>query len=352
MGAADKLIADMLIEHGINILRFGVGVRAQVLDILQNMQIELTTQLIADDISDNARSRSASSLTQVTKIIAQYYAEINGVVDEGLKGAAKAAVAAVADAVEKSIQVSIANSLPTANVLEALASNVLIGGAPTSAWWDKQASDTAFKFSNAIRQGISQGESNSQIVARIAGTKNVPGLMSVTRKQAAQLVHASVQTVSNTARRMTYEQNTDVVDGLQQVSTLDGRTSDVCIAYSGATWDMNYEPIGDTTLPYNGGCPRHFGCRSVETPLLKSFADMGIDLPEFKPTTRASRDGQVNANMTFAEFLDGKSEEFQNELLGKGRAQLWRDGTITLQQLLDQNGNPLTLAQLLAKYGK
>jgi hypothetical protein len=38
-------------------------------------------------------------------------------------------------------------------------------------------------------------------------------------------------------------------------------------------------------------------------------------------------------------------------MLGKGRAELWRSGKITLNQLLDQRGNPLTLAQLQSRYG-
>jgi hypothetical protein len=38
-------------------------------------------------------------------------------------------------------------------------------------------------------------------------------------------------------------------------------------------------------------------------------------------------------------------------MLGKGRAELWRSGKITLNQLLDQRGNPLTLAELRSQYG-
>jgi len=33
-------------------------------------------------------------------------------------------------------------------------------------------------------------------------------------------------------------------------------------------------------------------------------------------------------------------------LLVKGRAAMWRDGRLTLAQLLDFNGQPLTLAEL------
>lgn len=63
-------------------------------------------------------------------------------------------------------------------------------------------------------------------------------------------------------------------------------------------------------------------------------------------------DGQVAASTTFEAFLERKGKAFQDEMLGKGRAQLWRDGTITLPQLLDLKGNPLTLAELKAKYVK
>ena len=57
-------------------------------------------------------------------------------------------------------------------------------------------------------------------------------------------------------------------------------------------------------------------------------------------------DGQVAADLTFADFLKGKPASFADEMLGKGRAELWRDGKITLSKLLDQKGNPLTLAEL------
>jgi len=351
MGAADGFIADLLIQNGINLLRFGAGVRGKVLAILQTMQVELTSRLVSDDLTDASRSRAQALLKETSQIIQAYYDKINGVMGIKLTGAANASANAVEDALSKSL-VSVNVNMPTQTMLEAMASDTLIQGAPSALWWERQAGDTAFRFSNAVRQGLSQGETQSQIVARITGTRTQSGVMTISRDSAARLVQSSVQTVTNTARRTTFAANTGVVEGLQQISTLDGKTSDICIAYSGATFDMNYEPTGDTTLPYNGGCPRHWGCRSVEVPILKSNADLGIDLPEFPASTRASNNGQVAANMTMQQFLTGKSDAFQNELLGPGRAQLWRDGTITLQQLLDQSGNPLTLAELTAKYTK
>ncbi|WP_211440932.1 structural protein [Collimonas humicola] len=333
-----------------NLLRFGAGVRAKVLAILQRMEVDLTARLVSDQLTDLAQGRAASLLKETSGIIGDYYAEIDNVTRAKMGGLAKVEAAAVRGALKQAIKVALDVAMPTPNVLATLASDALIHGAPSAAWWERQAGDTTFRFSNEVRQGIAQAETNSQIVARIIGKNGAPGVMDISRTSASRLVQASVQTVANEARTMTFQQNKDIVDGLQQISTLDGHTSDICIAYSGAMWDMNYEPMGETTLPYNGGCPRHWGCRSLMVPVTKSFKDMGIDLPEFPMSTRASRDGQVGANMTFKEWLAGRTDAQLDQQLGKGRAQLYRDGTITLQQLLDQSGNPLSLAQLLAKY--
>jgi hypothetical protein len=361
MGKADKLIADMLIEHSINLLRFGAGERARVLAILQRMERELTTALVQEELSDTVRDRKAALLKQTSTIIGNYYDEINGSTQGKLSGLAKAAARAASEAMSAAVRVSLGVTLPTPGTLSAMASDALVHGAPTSAWWARQSDDTQFRFANEVRQGVAQGETSAQIVSRISGTRAKPGVMDITRQSASRLVQASVATVANTARRQTFEANSDVVDGIMQLSTLDGHTSDICLAYSGATWTMEYNdgfggmqytPSGDNELPYLTGTPRHWGCRSVEVPTLKTFASLGIDLPELPMSTRASRDGQVSANMTMKEWMDGRTDAQLDEQLGKGRAQLYRDGTITLQQLLDQSGNPLSLSQLLAKYGQ
>jgi SPP1 gp7 family putative phage head morphogenesis protein len=66
--------------------------------------------------------------------------------------------------------------------------------------------------------------------------------------------------------------------------------------------------------------------------------------------TRASEDGQVPTSTTFKEFLDRQSVGWQNETLGVGRAEMYRDGKITLKNLVDGSGRELTLTQLKAKY--
>jgi hypothetical protein len=180
------------------------------------------------------------------------------------------------------------------------------------------------------------------------GKDGQPGIMETARRNAATLVQTSVQAVANDARRNTFQANTDVISGIQQVSTLDSHTSITCISYSGEKWDLEYKPLGPKKLPYNNGCPRHMNCRSLEVPITKSFKELGLKLKDPAFTTRASDEGQIDADISFDKFLKRKGKAYQDGMLGKGRADLWRAKKITLKDLVDANGRPLTLAELQA----
>ena len=54
--------------------------------------------------------------------------------------------------------------------------------------------------------------------------------------------------------------------------------------------------------------------------------------------------------IAIAQWLDSQPSEVADSLLGKGRAAMWRDGRLTLAQLLDFNGHPLTLAELKGQF--
>jgi hypothetical protein len=60
--------------------------------------------------------------------------------------------------------------------------------------------------------------------------------------------------------------------------------------------------------------------------------------------------GQVAGNLSFEDWLADKSAAFQDKVLGPGRAQLWRDGKLTLRDLLNQQGRQMSLEELRAKY--
>lgn len=92
-------------------------------------------------------------------------------------------------------------------------------------------------------------------------------------------------------------------------------------------------------------------CRSVSVPVLKSWKELGIDIADMPPGTRASMDGQVPADLTYRQWLSRQSAERQDEILGPERGKLLRAGKVTVEQFTDDKGNWLTLDQLRAKIG-
>lgn len=352
----DRFLAERAVVHGINLLRFTAGTQRKVLGILDRMSTELSARILDDRLTGASKARMETLLADTNGIIERYYADISGQAGLKLSGLARTEPMVWKRAFQEAshvLAVRLDVAMPAPALLETLASEVLIQKAPSRDWWKQQGRYSVWRFSNEVRQGMAQGETNEQIVRRLTGNKRTgqAGALDISKTDARRLVQASVQTVANAARQLTFQQNSDVLDGIRQLSTLDGHTTPICLAYDGAQWDMNYEPINGTTLPYKNpdgspGCPRHWGCRSVMVPIVKSFRDMGIDLDDFQPTTRASTDGQVDAKITMDAWLKTRTDAQLDEQLGRGRADLYRRGVITLQQLLDQSGNPLSLKQL------
>jgi hypothetical protein len=138
-----------------------------------------------------------------------------------------------------------------------------------------------------------------------------------------------------------------MIKGIQWVSTLDTRTTLDCAARDGLLYTVDgHEPI-DHDLPWGGGAGNlHWGCRSTSAPVLKTFRELGIDVDEVPKSTRSSLDGQVAQDTTFEGWLGRQSVERQNENLGVGRAEMWRDGKVSFRDLIDGNGRELTLAEL------
>lgn len=342
-------MSDAIISHQLDLLRLEAGARRRVAGVLARLERELVARLRERDMTAITRARLNELLAEARAAIETRYGQAQGIGESAMNSAARTSAGNAAGSVS-ALSVDISAGLPTASYMSRAVSSAVIMGAPSSEWWARQAQDTAFRFAGAVRQGVAAGNTTDEIAARVAGRRGYAGVMDTSMQNARSLVHASIQEVANEARMETFRANEDVIEAVEQLSTLDGNTTDVCIAYAGMQWTLDEEPIGDA-LPFDGGPPRHWGCRSVLVPVTKTFKELGIDAPEPKEGTRASADGPVKAGSSFDDFLSRRTEEEQDEQLGKGRAQMWRDGKITLPQLLDQRGNPLTLAELEERHG-
>ncbi|MDD4390239.1 MAG: hypothetical protein PHW03_05485 [Eubacteriales bacterium] len=343
MKNSDLQIADQIISNQINLERFTAGEKKRVIEILFQMQKELKVKL-SGDLTDYGKARVTKLLKECTAVINEYYSGIQQELD--LTGLAKQQ----AEVTQRAIaSIGLDVSLPSASVLKAMVSDTLLQGAPLADWWAKQADDTAFKFAAQVRQGVAQSETMQEIITRIAGSKKhgTTGIMEVSRRNASALVHDSIMKISGDANMAVYQDNIDIMKGYRWLSTLDSITCIKCVARSGLQWDLKLNPIGHS-IPFVRQGDLHTNCRCPIVPILKSYRELGINIDEMKPGTRSSDLGQVPADMSFDAFLKRHDANYVDELLGKGKAQLWRDGKITLSQLISQEGRPLTLNELKA----
>lgn len=119
-----------------------------------------------------------------------------------------------------------------------------------------------------------------------------------------------------------------------------------CMLRDGKRYTRDHKPIGHK-LPWGAGPGRfHWQCRSTSVVITKSWRELGIDMDEMEPGTRASMDGQVPEQTTYADWIKRQSAARQDDILGPVRGKLLRDGGLTLDRFADDRGRWLTLDQL------
>lgn len=193
----------------------------------------------------------------------------------------------------------------------------------------------------AVQRAWAEGRTIGQLITEIRGTRAgryEDGLVAASRRQAEAVARTSVQHVAQTARQAVWESNSDLVEGVIFIATLDSKTTTQC-----RSLDHKVFPLDSGPRP-----PLHINCRSTtiaKLPKEFDFLDEGA--------TRSSKDGYVPADQSYYEWLKGQPRSFQVEALGASRAALFRDGGLSAEQFaklnLGRNFQPLTLAQMAAK---
>lgn len=341
---------DKIIRFQIDIKRMDAGTRKRVIAVLEKLQKDLIAELSGQDITGLSKSSVKALLNSITPILVDYYSQAQEILDGDLRGMAKVQAKQALKSLNETVFINTEANLPTDTMIDRVTDNVSIAGGTVSAWWNRQRGDVQFKLGNAIRQGILLNETNQQIIYRVIGKGAEPGILPIARRNAAALVQTAVASVANDARQAVYERNDDIIKSFVWFTALDSHVCPLCIGRSGKEWRNNKEhtPMGHS-VPFQIP-PIHYNDRCLLLPKTMTFEEMGIDLPETPIGTRASSLGQIDGNTTFNDYLKMVTKSQQDEMLGKGRAQMWRDGKISLGQLLDGQGRELTLAELEAKY--
>ncbi len=214
-----------------------------------------------------------------------------------------------------------------------------IRGSPMGEWWTGQKQAVRKSFRRELQIGLAQGESIDDLVRRIRGRKQgrgfVGGVMRTATRHAESLVRTAVNQISNDALFETFSDNPDVTTSYRYTATLDSRTSHICIALDGRVFDYDD--------PSRREPPQHYRCRSTMVPIV-DFEGLGLDTPvEGK---RAAKGGAVDASTDYPQWLRGQDAGTQNDILGVGRAKLFRSGKLDLRTIVRRDGSTISLADL------
>ena len=233
--------------------------------------------------------------------------------------------------------------LPEASI-ERLVDSAQLEGATVKAWNNGLNADQKKRLERELKIGVSLGETTPMLAQRIAH------VLEKNKRDATAIALTGAGAIVSEIRQAFFEANADVIKCYKYQATLDTRTSELCRAYDGLTWDKDYKPIGHN-FPFRK--PRvntHFNCRSTIIPVTKSWDELGIEgMDSASDRTRSSMNGYVPQDMTFNDWLKTQSSETIEKTLGKGRAELFMQGKITMRDLITQQGRSVNLEDLAKK---
>ncbi len=375
---ASEALLDATIRHQIKLLRFSKGQAAAARKILEASDKELVEK-IAASMTEVSTARLQSLLVEVRRMRKIAAMAVGKSISEDMPELAQNEAEWELEAIQASVPVELKLASVSVATMKGLLDKP-INGVPLEGWLGSMEAGDVKRIEQQLQLGVTQGETMDQLVTRIRGTKANDfndGVLATTRRNAETIARTAVNHMSNSARQEVWNANSDIIDGVRWVATLDGRTSDVCRGRDGLVFPLNEGPRP----------PAHPGCRSTTVPVLVGEAIVG-DRPFVRDTrTRAAREtdfraeakasagdkwkgmtkderaeavkaqrtkwadeniGQTPTTTNYDAWMRKQPAAFQNEVLGKTKADIFRGG-LTLDKFVDEKGKAYTIAQLKAE---
>jgi SPP1 gp7 family putative phage head morphogenesis protein len=337
----EKLLSE-IVAHEIDVLGYGNSVSRKIIKILNKSDENIFARLnkIIDALPTTTINvkRIDKLLQPIVKANNEAYYQARRELQNEMREFTDQELDFQTEIVNKESPVPIKTIAPEQVYAAALAKP--FQGELLSEFFAKLSEQKATLITNAVRMGLIEGQTTSAIVKQIRGTRALQfkdGVLAITRRNAESVVLTSLAHFQNFAQESLYDANDDIIKGFRYTATLDTRTTELC-----ASRDGNFYKIGEP----KPAIPAHYRCRSRYVPVLKSFRELGLDADEFTPSTRASMDGQVPDKLTYSDWLSKQSVARQSKVLGKAKAELFRDGKLPLDKFVAPSGHVYTLDQL------
>lgn len=327
------------ILHAHRLERYKTSEVVAVQKLLAQADAELRAMIErSGNLSEWTQKRLGTLLTELAKVNAEWAGDIEKTIASDLKDLAGVEAEWQAKNLEKVIPLDWQTERPSSAQVMAAAMDRPFDGNLLKDVLKGIGSGRQKRIDQTIRRDTVLGKTTDQIVRDLFGTRAAnyrDGIMpGFSRKDVQSIVRTAVSHVASAAREMTYQANDDIIKGLQIVETLDPDTCLECMADDGREIEI------DSPEQY----PIHYNCRRTTVPVLKSWRELGLDIDELPPGTRASLDGQVSSKLTYSDWLKDQPEAVQREALGPARYQLFASGTPITAFSVD--GRVLTLDEL------
>ena len=353
MKTANEKLLDELIGHEVDLDRLSNSQVVALIKILNSSDPDLRAALIValDDLGANASvAQIDAALAPVLRINQATFVILQQALTASAEGVASYEIAYQASALRSIVPKLVQEKFPIVvaefSQVRAIAMARPFQGRLLSEWMAGIEADRAAFIRDAVRVGVVEGRTTPEIVRQIMGTKAqkyADGILQKPRREVEAVVRSAVSITAEAASDKAFEANSDIISHVEWLSTLDTRTSTTCRIRDRLPYTLGtYQPIGHK-VPWLAGPGRiHFCCRSTKLPILKSALSLGIS----DAATRATMDGQVPQQTTYAQWLARQPAARQDEILGPGRGRLMRQDKLKLQDFYNDKGKFLTLDEL------
>lgn len=346
-------LLDDEVRHAVGLHRYSNGVVRRIVNLLNESDRELVAKLIEYDLTPGrapaTRQRLARMLEAFREIIQEGYNSLEPTLRGELMELASYEVEFQAGLFENRVPIALDLIKPSVEQLAAAVTAQPFQGALLREWAESLESDAFVRVRNSIRLGFTQGETIDEMVRRLRGTRAkgfADGILEINRRNAEAVVRTAVSHVATNARMDFFEANADLVKATTWAATLDMRTTPICRVRDGLQYTLDGKPLGHKHAWLGGPGKAHWQCRSTPVPVIKSWQELGIDIEEAPPATRASMTGQVPETTNYQDWMKRQSAELQDDVLGPTRGALFRRGDLTLDKFVDRQGRQYTLKEL------
>jgi len=361
MATVNEKLQHSVIGHAIDLQKYSNGVVRRLISLLNKVDADVFAQLASamERLPPESFTveRLDQLLTAVRVVNAAGYEQTGQRLRDDLQKLTQYEAGYQYDLFRNTIPEIVPVARVTADVAYSAAMSRPFQGRLLGEWMKGIELDRAVRIRDAVRMGYVEGQTTAQIMQRVRGTRAKgysDGIIEIDRRNLESVIRTAVSHTAATTRETFNQANADLIKALQWDSTLDSRTTHICQIRDQKQYTntVPHKPIGHK-LPWLGGPGKaHWGCRSCETPVTKSFKELGIDIEEVPASQRASMDGEVPAETTYGTWIKAQSAARQDEILGPTRGKLLRQGGLSLDRFANDKGQWLTLDQLRERDAK